>query len=134
MVIFHHTEQGKALYGMDTFWDGQSFWSPLCLRAGGLGVAGIPDTRLALEMGQVDELLIAADPSTVREVGATDAGATDADADAVSDVAEDLVERARRTDARVTFIEQTDLLSDVGGVGGLLRFRVSPRDGGSTPS
>src|SRR4051812_40433561 len=32
MVIFHHTEQGKALYGMDTLWDGQSFWSPLCLR------------------------------------------------------------------------------------------------------
>jgi peptidoglycan/LPS O-acetylase OafA/YrhL len=39
MVIFHHTEQGKALYGMDTLWDGQSFWSPLCLHAGGLGVS-----------------------------------------------------------------------------------------------
>src|SRR5256885_4217771 len=36
-------------------------------RAGGLGVVGVRDTRRALEMGQVDELLIAADPGRVRD-------------------------------------------------------------------
>lgn len=38
MVIVHHTEQGKLLYGLDTLWDGKSFWSPLCQRAGDFGV------------------------------------------------------------------------------------------------
>lgn len=39
LVIVHHTEQGKAIYGLDTLFDGQSFWSPLCQRAGDLGVS-----------------------------------------------------------------------------------------------
>jgi peptidoglycan/LPS O-acetylase OafA/YrhL len=39
MVIVHHTEQGKALYGLDTLWDGKSFWSPLCVAAGDFGVS-----------------------------------------------------------------------------------------------
>jgi stalled ribosome rescue protein Dom34 len=78
-------------------------------------------------MGQVDELLIAADPSAVRDndLDAASAGAP---------VGEELVAQARLTGAKVTFIEQADLLADIGGVGGLLRFRVSPRDGGSTAS
>lgn len=94
-------------------------------RAGGLGVVGVRDTRRALEMGQVDELLIAADPSALRDDDAAEGsrGARDA---------EELVEAARRTGAKVTFVEQTDLLGDVGGVGAFLRFRVSPRQGEST--
>jgi protein required for attachment to host cells len=96
-------------------------------RAGGLGVVGVRDTRRALEMGQVDELLIAADPSAVRDNDLTEGKGA-------AEVGEELVEGARRSAAKVTFIEQADLLAEVGGVGGLLRFRVSPRDGGSTTS
>src|SRR5437762_6387619 len=50
-----HTDAEKVRRVMDEF------------RAGGLGVLGVRDTRLALEMGQVDELLISADASEVRE-------------------------------------------------------------------
>jgi hypothetical protein len=100
-------------------------------RAGGLGIVGVTDTRLALEMGQVDELLIAADPTAVAAEGARD-GAADPGGSVA--IAEDLVERARRTDAKVSFIEDPTLLRDVGGVGGLLRFRIAPRGEGSTPS
>jgi peptide chain release factor subunit 1 len=76
-------------------------------RAGALAVAGLDPVRLALQVGQVDELLISApgrplDPSVVDE----------------------LVAQARQTSARVTVIEDAALLAGVGGVGALLRFRV----------
>ena len=108
-----HTDALKVQRLMDEF------------RAGGLGVVGVRDTALAIEMGQVDELLIAADPSVVRDNDLADEASTAA-------TAEDLVAHARRTDSKVTFIEESGLLAEVGGVGALLRFRVSPRDGGST--
>ncbi|PYQ40250.1 MAG: hypothetical protein DMF77_18925 [Acidobacteria bacterium] len=110
-----HTDALKVQRLMDEF------------RAGGLGVVGVRDTALAIEMGQVDELLIAADPSVVRDNDLADEASTAA-------TAEDLVAHARRTDSKVTFIEESGLLAEVGGVGALLRFRVSPRDGGSTIS
>jgi peptide subunit release factor 1 (eRF1) len=74
-------------------------------RAGGLGVVGEQRTRYALELGQVHELVIRAD------------------ADAQFS-ANDLVARARRTDAGIRFIQDTALLEAVGGVGAFLRFRV----------
>lgn len=116
-----HTDAEKVQRLMDEF------------RAGGLGVVGVRDTRLALEMGQVDELLIAADPATVRvnELAAADEVKDEGE---TGTTAEDLVARARRTDAKVSFIEDANLLRDVGGVGALLRFRVAPRDAGSTTS
>jgi peptide chain release factor subunit 1 len=76
-------------------------------RSGGLGVVGVKDTLQALEMGQVDELLLSA----------TLPGAA-------ARVADDLVLKARQTSARITMIEDTSLLARVGGVGALLRYKV----------
>ena len=76
-------------------------------RAGGLAVAGLEATMRALEMREVEELLIAAR------------------ADRVTGPADELVTRAQQNAARIRFIEDESLLADVGGVGALLRFRVS---------
>jgi peptide subunit release factor 1 (eRF1) len=75
-------------------------------RAGGLAVAGIEATSRALDMRQVEELLIAARPDRVN-------GATD-----------ELIAKAQQNSARIRFIEDDSLLDDVGGVGALLRFKV----------
>jgi peptide subunit release factor 1 (eRF1) len=76
-------------------------------RAGGLGVAGLKDTKLALEIGQVDELLLS--PTLNAEAAET---------------VNELVAKARQTAARVTIIEDAALLESVGGVGALLRYKV----------
>lgn len=73
-------------------------------RAGGLGVVGVEPVRTALEVGQVDELLV----SNTLEAS----------------VADELVAKARQTSAAVTVIEDASLLQRVGGVGALLRYRV----------
>lgn len=86
-------------------------------RAGGLGVAGLEETRAALANGQVHELLLSASPDTL-EVGAERAGA---------EVADELVTQARQTSTQVTFIEDPALLADVGGVAALLRYRIGRR-------
>jgi peptide chain release factor subunit 1 len=83
-------------------------------RAGGLGVAGIDDTRLALEMGQVEELLITADAPSLDAHGGTDA----------ETLANELVSKAQQTSARIRFIEDPALLAAVGGVGAILRFTL----------
>jgi peptide chain release factor subunit 1 len=83
-------------------------------RGGGLGVVGVDATLDALGNGQVHELIIAAEPGHLRI----------RDGRAAAVVADELVAKARQTDARVTFIEDPALLADAGGVGGLLRFRV----------
>jgi peptide subunit release factor 1 (eRF1) len=75
-------------------------------RAGGLAVAGVEATLRALDMRQVEELLIAARPGRV-------AGPTD-----------ELVAKAQHNSARIRFIEDDSVLADVGGVGALLRFRI----------
>jgi len=75
-------------------------------RAGGLAVAGIEATMRALDMRQVEELLIAARPDRV-------AGPTD-----------ELVAKAQQNSARIRFIEDDALLAEVGGVGALLRFKI----------
>jgi peptide subunit release factor 1 (eRF1) len=83
-------------------------------RGGGLGVVGVDATLRALENGQVHELIIGADPTYLRTRDGRSGAA----------VADELVAKARQTDARVTFIDDPALLADAGGVGGLLRFRV----------
>lgn len=93
-------------------------------RAGGLGVVGVADTRQALEMGQVDELLITAslpqiDPSEVS------GESSDPNDDMTrARFADELIALARQTSARVTFVEDASLLEPVGGVGALLRYKV----------
>jgi peptide subunit release factor 1 (eRF1) len=78
-------------------------------RAGGLALVGPEPVRAALERGQVDTLVIAAEPAQV-------AGADDA--------ANHLVTLAKQTSASVRFIEDPQLLADVGGVGASLRFAL----------
>src|SRR5258705_1896569 len=75
-------------------------------RAGGLAVAGLEATMRALEIREVEELLIAAR------------------ADRVTGPADELVARAQQNAARIRFIEDDSLLADVGGVGALLRFKI----------
>lgn len=78
--------------------------------AGGLGVAGLEETQIAIDNGQVYELLLTAVP-------AADAGEPDGSADT-------LVSKARQTSARIRFIEDPALLAAVGGVAAALRYRV----------
>jgi peptide subunit release factor 1 (eRF1) len=78
-------------------------------RANDLAVVGVEETQKALERGQVDELIITASP---------------ADITAGEQAADELVTKARQTAATIRFIEDTALLSTVGGVGALLRYKV----------
>jgi peptide subunit release factor 1 (eRF1) len=97
-------------------------------RAKGLGTAGVAGTKRALEMGQVEELLITAVPAALAAPGGRRAADESAPASAAPDarqtVADELVTLAQQTSAKVTFIEDPSLLEEVGGVGALLRFRI----------
>jgi hypothetical protein len=83
-------------------------------RGGGLGVVGVRRTRVALEEGRVDELVIAAWPDALT-----------GDPDDAAQLADTLVTTARRTAAQVTFIEDSARLRAIGGVGAFLRYRMS---------
>lgn len=112
-------------------------------RAGGLGVVGPEDTLAALLKGQVDELLISASMQQMQgvPVGQTIGSANDAvlaepaietvsageAAESSPDVvrlADELVTKAKQTAAKITFIENPELLADYGGVAALLRFAI----------
>jgi peptide chain release factor subunit 1 len=112
-------------------------------RAGGLGVVGAEDTLAALIKGQVEDLLITADLQRMQAVplGSTvgtandaaiaepvlessSAGEPAATQPEVVRLADELIARAKQTGARITFIEDGDLLSEYGGVAALLRFRI----------
>jgi peptide subunit release factor 1 (eRF1) len=110
-------------------------------RASGLATVGVEATRSALEIGQVDELIISATRSEVKgnrikkqEVPrdiqtptvlatAVASGTPEITAQAVA-ITDELTIHAQRTGARITFIEEPELLAEVGGVGALLRFRL----------
>ena len=103
-------------------------------RADDLGVAGVPETLAALSNGQVEELLIAANAESIQfdkeevekvlkiyETGEPLPDELDQRA-----VADELVRRANLlSSARVTFIEDSTRLERVGGVGALLRYRIT---------
>jgi peptide chain release factor subunit 1 len=109
-------------------------------RRDGLAVAGVPETLAALSNGQVEELLIAAsaasitfDEAEVKKVldayqteatiGSGGEPSTTLDNDLVAD---EIVRRAQQlSSARVTFIEDSSVLEQVGGVGALLRYRIT---------
>ncbi|HEX9366547.1 MAG TPA: Vms1/Ankzf1 family peptidyl-tRNA hydrolase, partial [Vicinamibacterales bacterium] len=115
-------------------------------RAGRLGVVGPDATLLALDNGQVDELLLtgspekisrlrrtpasemamAIDDAVVRTAVAPAAAGEPAAVDAVTaQLADELVRKAHQTRARVTFIEDGSLLEPFGGVAATLRYRFS---------
>ena len=104
-------------------------------RSGGLAVAGPEATLAALQLGQVDELLItgAADrlkpvqrlPDGARLNGISfETSAARSVDQARLTLSDELVKRAEQTGARIRFIEDRALLAPVGGVGALLRFRL----------
>ncbi len=106
-------------------------------RAGGLAVVGAHDTLAALGNGQVDELYVSASieeihaggeeigkhllPYLPEEVATGGAGENQT---LIVKVADELITRARQTGAGITFIEDTALLADIGGIGATLRYRV----------
>jgi peptide subunit release factor 1 (eRF1) len=105
-------------------------------KSGGLGVAGPEATLSALQLGQVDELLITGSPDTLKPVQKLPDDAAPGDVQAATSnpggagderqlkLSDELITRAQQTAARIRFIEDASLLADVGGVGALLRFRI----------
>jgi peptide subunit release factor 1 (eRF1) len=104
-------------------------------RADDLGVAGVPETLAALSNGQVEELLIAAKPDGIQfdkeevekvlKLYETTEEPLPEELNQRT-VADELVRRANvLSSARVTFIEDSARLEQLGGVGGLLRYRIS---------
>jgi peptide subunit release factor 1 (eRF1) len=103
-------------------------------RRDGLAVAGVPRTLAALSNGQVEELLIASTPNALQFDNAEvekvlslygTAGEPLATLDQRT-IADELVRRATQlSSARITFIEDVSALQNVGGVGALLRYRIS---------
>jgi len=101
-------------------------------RAGGLGVAGIGPTLVALIQGQVDDLLISEEfetrhgepvPRNSPLIPAELAAQLPEEVEEV-DLADELVTRAKSTGATVSFIQNPTLLAEVDGVAGLLRFTL----------
>jgi len=105
--------------------------------SGGLAIVGVGKTISGLALGQVDELLISAALEEIRvgeetEQGfssglkgiAASAGNTNGDGKLSPEtIVDTLISLARSTDAAITFIEDSALLSDIGGVGAFLRYR-----------
>jgi peptide subunit release factor 1 (eRF1) len=105
-------------------------------QSGGLGVAGPEAALSALQLGQVDELIIAASPELLKPVQTLPDDAAPGDLQATTSapqgtaderrlkLAAELVTRAKQTAAKIRFIEDGNLLAGIGGVGALLRFRI----------
>lgn len=103
-------------------------------RADDLGVAGAAETLAALSNGQVEELLIAEKPESLqfdKEEVEKVLKLYEVDEPPIEEldqriVADLLVRRAKLlSSARVTFIEDSTRLEQLGGVGALLRYRIS---------
>ena len=100
-------------------------------RGDGLGVVGPEETLDALVKGQVEELLVTAhlqelqglkgEEPLIEPVAAGEAA--QASPEAVR-LAEELIAKAAQTSARISFIQDPELLAAYGGVAALLRFRI----------
>lgn len=110
-------------------------------RADDLGVAGVPETLAALSNGQVEELLIAAkaesiqfDMEEVEKVLKLYQDEPLPEPLEQRTVVDELVRRANvLSSAKVTFIEDSTRLEGIGGVGGFLRYRITPIKSASHP-
>jgi peptide subunit release factor 1 (eRF1) len=104
-------------------------------QSGGLGVVGPEATLRALELGQVDELLIAGEPQAIKPIAARpgpavpepiaveSSSAVESDTRQIQ-LSDELVTRAQQTAADVRIIENAELLKAYGGVAASLRFRI----------
>ncbi|MBO0860908.1 MAG: hypothetical protein J2P21_20980, partial [Chloracidobacterium sp.] len=99
---------------------------------GGFAVTGARDTLIALTLGQVDEMFLSASERDVRDdlTGKASELIPSLPEDVEGNgrarsavIADELVARARQTNANVTFIEDTARLAACGGVGAKLRYR-----------
>jgi peptide subunit release factor 1 (eRF1) len=81
-------------------------------RKGGLAVVGPEDVRQALRLGQADEILVSAALGGEKPKAEEEAG--------------ELIAMARRTGARVTFIEDGNLLPPFAEVAAFLRYPLPP--------
>jgi peptide chain release factor subunit 1 len=93
-------------------------------RAGGLAVVGRDGVRTALELGQVEELVITADPTILEPATASLPRLPDAERTPEEMLADELIVKARSTAAHVRFIEDPALLAPYGGVAASLRFKL----------
>jgi peptide chain release factor subunit 1 len=92
-------------------------------RASGLACIGREQTKRALEMGQVDELVITAAPETLAPQGGKPAQ-KNGELSTAESAGDELIVKARDTAAKIRFIEDPALLAPVGGVGAFLRFKL----------
>lgn len=109
----------------------------------GLAAAGLHDVLTALVNGQVDELLINADAASIEQDeeleagliaaleaeiappgGESESGGDGDPAERIQSIAHAAVTKAKRTGARVHFLEDSALLKKVGGIGAFLRYRI----------
>lgn len=106
-------------------------------RADGLAVVGLEKTMYALVHGQADELLLSASPDDIRidresaaemssasRIPAFGTAVKLANEPSGKIIADALISLARKSGAEITFIEERNLLADVGGVGAFLRYRA----------
>lgn len=106
--------------------------------AAGLGVLGVKDTLAALSNGQVEELVISAtfDPlkyrkKDVEEVLEAYAPGEDMgneelpEADEPRLIGDELIIRAMNSAAEIRFIEDAELMKQMGGVGAVLRYNMN---------
>jgi peptide subunit release factor 1 (eRF1) len=103
-----------------------------------LGCYGVSKTLAALSNGQVEELLILADPRRIRYseenvekvleayAPGDDNSLTDAlpDTGETRQILDELIKRAFNSAARIRFIEENSLLSGAGGVGAIFRYKI----------
>ncbi len=107
--------------------------------AAGLGSIGVKDTLAALSNGQVEELIISAsfdaikyrkkDVEEVLEAYAPgdDNSVTDdlPEADEPRQIADELIIRAINSAAKICFIEDSEQIKGIGGVGAVLRYNIN---------
>jgi peptide chain release factor subunit 1 len=93
-------------------------------RSGGLATIGVERVKRALELGQVDELVITAQPNVLDVSGTPSPGTAAAEPSPAERTADELIAEARQTGASLRFIEDPSLLRPFGGVGAFLRFLV----------
>jgi peptide subunit release factor 1 (eRF1) len=93
-------------------------------RANGLGCLGREQTKRALEMGQVDELVITAVPDALAPPASGAPAQETGERSPAETTADDLIVQARNTAAKIRFIEDPTLLAPHGGVGAFLRFKL----------
>ncbi|NOR77846.1 MAG: hypothetical protein GQ523_05365 [Methanophagales archaeon] len=101
----------------------------------GLAVHGLKETGEAVINGQI-ELLLVSKGYKIRgwiceKCQTVDSGVKDkcpycGSRTSEVDVIEELIEFAERTDTKVEFVEDNPILAELGGVGGLLRFKPLP--------